>query len=464
MKNNPIIQRLYIKGKMLVLSPLLIGSGEDERTDMDIIRNAEEKPFIPATSLAGVLRHFLRDHLADENHDEQSIIKTLFGKTEKDSTLSLLMISDMLLQDSIFHQVTVRDGLKIDYATRTVGKHKGKDDETSGGAKYDYEVIDPDATFDLKMELVIRESNRPEIAQIYDAAAFLLKHLEEGNLRVGAKTRRGMGQIKLKDTAILKLDMKAAEDVETWLSFDLSQWNFQPNIDITGLATNTLTFLAPPCFTLSTHFTIPYSILIRHYNIDPAGDDSAHLMSNGKYVIPGTSWNGALRQAIYTQLQTLTGDKKRGEEILSGMFGTISPVAHVEKKEKTAHASRIMIAESIIENEQAMSYTRNKVDRFTGGVVDSALFTEKPVYRGAVSLQVTLKNPKEWEKGLLLLALKDIANGIQPVGGAANIGRGVLQAGYDSIKLDNLPLTPAIEEKYFKSLYTYLKNGETDGK
>lgn len=464
MKNNPIIQRFYIKGKLTVLSPLLLGSGEDERTDMDIIRDAEGKPFIPGTSLAGVLRHFLRNHLEGENHDEHSIIKTLFGATEKDSTLSLLMISDMLLQESTGHRVTVRDGLKIDYITRTVAEHRGKDDEPGGGAKYDYEVIEPGASFAVRMELVIRENNRPVMEEICDAAAFLLKHLEAGSLRVGAKTRRGMGQIRLKDTAILKLDMNLKEDVETWIDFDWQGWKFLPNLDTAGLDTNTLTLTAPTCFTLSACFTIPYSLLIRHYNVEPAEDDAAHLMSNGKYVIPGTSWNGAIRQAIYSQLHTLTGDKKRAEEILAGMFGTIGPSVSVEKKEKTAHASRVMIAESIIEKEQPMSYTRNKVDRYTGGVVDSALFSEKPVYRGTVNLQLTLKDPKVWEIGVMLLALKDIATGIQPVGGAANIGRGILQAGTGGIKVDNLPLTPAIEERYFKSLYTYLKNGGANGK
>jgi hypothetical protein len=135
----------------------------------------------------------------------------------------------------------------------------------------------------------------------------------------------------------------------------------------------------------------------------------------------------------------------------------------VDPQKKTAVASRVTIEESIIEAEQAMSYTRNKVDRFTGGVVDSALFTEKPVYRGSVSLNLTLKNPKDWEKGILLLALKDIANGIQPVGGAANVGRGILQADFKNIKVDGIPLTTESERTYFQSLCSYLKNGETNG-
>ncbi|MDQ1352598.1 MAG: hypothetical protein QG657_2904 [Acidobacteriota bacterium] len=458
MKNNPISQRFFIKGKLTVLSPLVIGSGEDEHTDIDVIRDCNGLPFVPGTSLAGVLRHFMRNRLEAVNGDEHPIIKALFGKTEKDSTLSMLMISDSLLQENGGHHVTVRDGLKIDYATKTVGKHTDKDDESGGGAKYDYEVIEPGASFDLKMELTIRENNRPDIDKIYDAAAFILKHLETGSLRVGAKTRRGMGQLRLVDAGILKLDMNSKADVQTWIDFDWKQWNFQPNITTADMTTNMLTFITPQQFTISTAFSIPYSILIRHYNVDPSDDDTTHLRSNGRAVIPGTSWNGALRQAIHSQLNQITGkNEKKVDEIMEIMFGSVNP------KKKTAAASRVTIEESIIEKEQAMSYTRNKVDRFTGGVVDSALFTEKPVYRGSVSLDLTLKNPKDWEKGILLLALKDIANGIQSVGGAANVGRGILQAGYRDIKVDDTPLTPEIEKTYFKSLCSYLKNGETNG-
>jgi CRISPR/Cas system CSM-associated protein Csm3 (group 7 of RAMP superfamily) len=223
------------------------------------------------------------------------------------------------------------------------------------------------------------------------------------------------------------------------------------------LTPKTLNFETQPRFTVSAAFTIPYSILIRHYNVNPAEEDTVQLKSNGKCVIPGTSWNGALRQAIYSQLHHLTGDETRTSDILKTLFG------EVDSKENKAHASRVLIEESIINKKQEISYTRNKVDRFTGGVVESALFTEKPVYGGTVTLNIILEKPNEWEKGLLLLGLKDISNGIQPVGGAANIGRGILQAEYEDIKIDGAHLTPEMEKICFKALYNHLKKGETNG-
>ena len=456
---NPIIQRYYIKGQLQVVSPLVIGSGEDERTDIDLVRDAGGNPFIPGAALAGVLRHFTRNHLEDVNGDEHPVIKSLLGKTEKDSTLSLLMISDSILQKNSACLVTVRDGLELDPYRKTVRTHEDKNDRSGAGAKYDYEVVEPGAVFDLKMEMVIREKDRDGIDSLYDVLGFILHALANGSLAPGAKTRRGFGKINLekKNLRILKLDMQHKPDVEKWIGFDWQDWNFEPNMTLEELTPKTLNFETQPRFTVSAAFTIPYSILIRHYNVNPAEEDTVQLKSNGKCVIPGTSWNGALRQAIYSQLHHLAGSETRAENILKSLFGEVDP------KENKAHASRVLIEESIINKKQEISYTRNKVDRFTGGVVESALFTEKPVYGGTVTLNIILEKPNEWEKGLLLLGLKDISNGIQPVGGAANIGRGILQAEYEDIKIDGAHLTPEMEKICFKALYNHLKKGETNG-
>jgi CRISPR/Cas system CSM-associated protein Csm3 (group 7 of RAMP superfamily) len=456
---NPIIRRYYIKGQLQAVSPLVIGSGEDERTDIDLVRDARGNPFIPGAALAGVLRHFTGNRLEGENGDEHPAIKSLFGKTGKDSTLSLLMISDSILHKNSTCRVTVRDGLELDPSSKTVGTHKNENGRTGAGAKYDYEVIEPGAVFDLKMEMIIRENNRDTIDSLYDVLAFILHALANGSLAPGAKTRRGFGKIRLEkeNLRILKLDMRHKPDVEKWIDFDWRDWNFEPNMTLAELTPKILNFETQPRFTVSAAFTIPYSILIRHYNVNPAEEDTVHLKSNGKCVIPGTSWNGALRQAIYSQLHYLTGNETRTKNILKILFGEIDP------QNNKARASRVLIEESIIHKKQEISYTRNKVDRFTGGVVESALFTEKPVYGGTVTLNIILEKPKDWEKGLLLLGLKDIANGIQSVGGGANIGRGILQSEYGDIKIDGEPLTPEMEKTCFKALYHHLKKGETNG-
>ena len=110
-------------------------------------------------------------------------------------------------------------------------------------------------------------------------------------------------------------------------------------------------------------------------------------------------------------------------ELIKNTFGWVDD----KNKSKEAIPSKVVIDESKIEGGKLLPYVRNKVDRFTGGVVNSALFDEKPVYRGNVTLNCELRNPQDYEKGLLILAIKELQNGIQTVGGGSNIGRGRLE-------------------------------------
>jgi len=66
------------------------------------------------------------------------------------------------------------------------------------------------------------------------------------------------------------------------------------------------------------------------------------------------------------------------------------------------------------------------IDRFTQGVVPTALFDEQPYVGGTVHLRFELRNPRDGEIGLLLLVLKDLLTGQLPIGGTSSVGRGVL--------------------------------------
>ena len=459
MSLNPVDRRIYMKGRLQLESPVIIGSGEDEHTNIDLIRDGNGNPFIPGTSLAGALRHHMEDILETVKNKSNPIVSTVFGKKEEESTQSLLTVFDAFPIDNSGYNVSARDGLELDYTTKTVTEHTTSD-ETRGGAKYDYEVIEPGAVFDLKLELITREKNQPVIDKIYDVIASILKALENGDIRLGAKTRRGFGKLRLEDIKVLELDMKNKKHVDKWINFN---WEFEANTSQNELGKNVLQYKDQSSTNISAGFSIPYSMLIRHYNDDPSDEDTTQLMCDGKYIIPGTSWNGAVLHAIYHILNELVEDEEKFEntfkEIKHDLFG------YVSSDTKEAKASRIFIEESIMKDSAPISYTRNKVDRFTGGVVDSALFSEKPVYGGSVVLNITVKDSNEWDTGLILLALKDMGNGIQSVGGDASIGRGVLEAESKDISINNEPLTLEKEKFYFKKLYDrlYSMKGETNG-
>ena len=58
-KENRIRARIVVEIDGYLDAPLLVGSGEDEKADMDQLLTADGIPFIPGSSMAGVLRSYL---------------------------------------------------------------------------------------------------------------------------------------------------------------------------------------------------------------------------------------------------------------------------------------------------------------------------------------------------------------------------------------------------------------------
>lgn len=410
MANDRITQRLYIKGDLLLTSPLVLGSGEDENTDIDILRDWDGKPLIPGTSLAGAIRHFLRDNFANG----QPLADRLFGEQGKHSKQSLVILHDLHLKSDQEGKVLIRDGVKLDRVTKTV--------VTSGKeSKYDYEILDAGRRFELKIEVIRRDNSDIKEKEFLPLIGALLSNLTSGRISVGAKTRRGYGQLQLENENILLLDMSNPDDVNKWIDFEWKSFEGNKSVDKLDDGTHSPN---SNTYTINSKFNIPCSILIRHYSDKYRDVDHSHIQSNGNSVIPGTSWNGAIRHAAYQILLDL-GAESKADTMMKDIFG------FVDQDNKDAAASKIFIKESIIDDgKKLLKYTRNRVDRFTGGVVDSALFDEMPHYQGTVELNISLKKngdvDDKWRLALIKMALLDIGHGIQPVGGAANIGRGIL--------------------------------------
>ncbi len=401
---DKIMERIYIKGELELVSPLILGGGEDEYTDIDLLKDRDGKPFIPGTSIAGVIRHYLDERLRG---DYKNLVPILFGKKEKESTQSLISFYDALPAKE--PDIQIRDGVELVHETKTA-----KDN-----AKYDYEVLEPRQSFQFRCEIVIREKYASEKDGIKTLVYLIIDAMKKEKIALGAKTARGFGLICLHDEKILCLNMTKKEHIRRWIDF--SWQDFNGNNGLSDFSKNIPEIPETEFAEITADFEIQYSILIRTYSSSPDNPDATHLTSNGKSVVPGTSWNGAIRHAVYHILKQLNKPDKY-KELTDKLFG------YVDKEKNKARASKILIRESVIEGGRPFPYSRNKIDRFTGGVVDSALFDEMPHYGGKVRLYIVIKQPEMWEIGLVLLALKDIGNGIQPIGGDANIGRGMLRS------------------------------------
>jgi CRISPR/Cas system CSM-associated protein Csm3 (group 7 of RAMP superfamily) len=126
-----------------------IGNGKDERSDLDVLLDAQGNPFIPATSLVGVLRH------ATKNIAPQEDWKKFWGYTsekqdeQEPGQQSSMHCSDLICQSQTLKPV-IRDGIEIDNITGIVKKQR----------KYDYELVERGTRFKLNMEFSYKEADK----------------------------------------------------------------------------------------------------------------------------------------------------------------------------------------------------------------------------------------------------------------------------------------------------------------
>ena len=391
--DNKVIERICVKASLVFQTPATIGSGRDDVADIELLRDGRGELFVPGSSVAGALRSALEERL-DSTWEE--ITSLVFGP-RADPRQSLINVYDARLGKGQCPVSFVRDCVMLDPVTRSAVP----------GAKYDFEVIPPGTGFDLRLEVVLRENHTNQRERILGEASEILKIIEEGSLRLGAKTRRGLGRTAAKDIAVARMDMSNPTDVDKWIDFDWGNLAGRDSLGGTAMPT------APRRdVRLHVGFRIPGSILIRSYSVTPGEADAVHLQWAGKSMIPGTSWGGALAGAMRSIGEQL-GASDRVKECVRDLFGFVG------EKPRGARPSRIWIEDSEVKGGTTMEYTRNKIDRFTGGVVDGALFTEGPHFGGAVDLELRIEGPQLHEVALVLLAIRDIGAGVQPVGAGA---------------------------------------------
>jgi len=159
--------------------------------------------------------------------------------------------------------------------------------------------------------------------------------------------------------------------------------------------------------------------------------DAVHMKSLDDWILTGTSLKGAIRARAERIVNTL-GKKT---EIIDELFGKVddenrSKVGD-ENRSDDAKKGRIQVKESILPRFVAELQTRIKIDRFTGGTIETALFDTMPLWSGhdkvVKNIEICVRQYKDHEAGLLLLVLKDLWTGDLAVGGEKNIGRGVFQ-------------------------------------
>ncbi|WP_448542967.1 RAMP superfamily CRISPR-associated protein [Roseiflexus sp.] len=436
-KSRQISGRWVIEGDLVLQTPTHLGNGDtDGIVDMPLLLDeATGRALLPGTSLAGALRNYLRERRHGfEQRAADALIEALFGgeKGNDEGNQSALIIDDAL---GAMPQIELRDGVRIDPITRTA-----KIDVDNGilrGYKYDLQLLEAGTTFPLRMELLLSRGNDQQ--QMKQMLALALHGLEAGEVAIGLRKRRGFGVCRVERWRVTRYDFTKPTDLLAWLAEDHPDWKFAPGdqrsgqhiADLLGVSLERVEDRRNLC-RIHAHFIIDGSLLIRAgFGEQDRGPDTVHLHSARpggarKPVLSGTSLAGALRHRAERILRTI-GNAAQATTMIDNMFG---PARITSGDKQKARSSRLIVSETVIENPVNLVQNRIRIDRFTGSVHGTGLFNEQPVFGKndtLVAIDLTLRNPRDAEIGLLLLLLKDLWTGDLPLGGEVGIGRGRLK-------------------------------------
>lgn len=397
-----IIEKIQMSGRLVVQSPLCIGSGQDDGiTDSLVLKDKQGKAFIPGTSLAGVLRDIVCSH-------DSNLADLLFGNLS-DNRQSMINIDDVLLENSVY---TVRDGVRIDSITNTA--------EDTG--KFDYEVVERGAAGSFSATITIRKNDIEDKKAVEQLAAALADQLMYG-ISLGAHTAKGFGEVKGSKIKVATYDFSQPDSLGAWLLGEMSQ------ADIYAAAAKPL--VADDDFYAEIDLALKTSLLV---GTEPdafsegSGKDEGKvqkvmLSSNGDYVIPGTSVKGVIRKQA-EHICRVVGDY--GDDFLGSLMG-------YSKADKAKQRSRLRTYEVYLgEGVEAVNQSHVRIDRFTGGHMGSGLYTNKPVWQKkadakTMTMRLAISGCSDAEAGLMLLILKDIWTGQLAFGGDKAGGSGVMQ-------------------------------------
>lgn len=480
--HRSVRERWIVTGTLVLDTPAHFGSGEDDdASDMALLLDEiSDAPLLPGTSIAGALRNYLREielgdgvpfpqrrkdvkrkddkELEKELERERGLKTTLLfgsyrGDDDNEGAQSPLVVHDSV---GVASAVTLRDGVAIDGKTRTAADDK----------KFDIQLLSAGTTFPLRFELIVGNPPKSDDdpseyrARLLQGLATALHGLSSGEITLGARKRRGFGQCHVKTWSVQQYDLTSTSKTGLlqWLVSERkkpAEWYdaapVRQDKDICRALDKNVQLMArknAQRVTLEAEFALDGAIMIRSgFGAADENPDMVHLhayhadSAERVPVIPGTSWAGVMRHRAIQIGRTLApnGVDKPIKELVNDLFGP----EKVEKDSVNARASRISIAESAIINGQSLVQTRVKIDRFTGGAAESALFEEEPVYgddNTTVKLTLTIRPPApDWlleahqaqvdgaEVGLLLLLLKDLWTGDLRIGGEASVGRGRLR-------------------------------------
>lgn len=420
-------------------TPLAIGSGKKSLlTDALVSTDVNGLPFIPATSLAGVIRSACGIKKDD---------RTPFGYQENDKGEgSRILFSDgvMLGKDGLpvdgINVIDTEDNFYSHFKTLPIRQHVRINDHgtTDAGGKFDEQVAYKGLRFCFEMELL--STGTDEERSFYEA---ILKAIRGNTFRIGSGTRSGFGLMKTISIKRRDYDLSKAEDLESYVSRSAllsEEMEGEKELDTTAISDDSW---------------LHYELILQPVDFfmfgSGMGDDDADMTpvkeayvvwEDGKpkfqescVLIPATSVKGALAHRVayhWNKLNHNFADKKSEKPDENNQVSAVEILFGKSEQERKGEIKRgnVMFSDVLMPAVEEKILNHVAIDRFTGGSIDGALFTEKVTSgRGMeVTLHIDALKDAIADKKVceaFEASLRDITEGLLPLGGGVNRGNGM---------------------------------------
>lgn len=474
-----------ITGTLKLRTPLHIGTGNSTETVDDLLRrDAQGRLLIPGASVAGALRAIATRLaprlggsvcLALKGTEYGSrvcgcLTCELFGDVnpqETDGEASGVIVYDAVLNKN--PETQIRDGVGVDRASGVAARKER--------LKFDLEVLPKDTEFKLRMELDRRLTDNERALQLL---AVSLAEWEGGRGAVGGRVGRGLGALDL--TSVYFNEQKL-ETVESLVDFLKTGPDWQGNggdgrwveTQVTAARSHVQAWSderdAPVArswvlaeFTLAADGPFLINDPVRS---GQGGFDHAPLLAayrkGATPVLPGSSLRGVLRSQAERIARTMATLADAGDgthfkmscpacnpltmttsDEVASCSSFIRKLRMKERQDlerkgaedklclacrlfgSTWSGSRLRVEDAYMLPGTGMQKVMDflAIDRFTGGGREGAKFDVAVLWEPQFRVRLFADNPQAWELGWLALVLRDLHEGLAPLGSGSAKGFG----------------------------------------
>ncbi|MGM0410699.1 MAG: RAMP superfamily CRISPR-associated protein [Bacillota bacterium] len=407
-------------------SNFIIGTGEEGIENL-LIRN--NHLVIPATTISGLFRSYLKKHCKDENLYKAVFLEDFENSIEKKANKkyrkkSIISFEDSYSKNQVNYKkdISSRSHIKID-------KHKGVSKENHLFTNYyvnkkskksfifniEIKKFFDDISYYNKQNEDIKSINERDERLISDLQEYLekfIKKINQGVIRFGSNTNKGFGQFKILKIGKKEYNLSKAKDANSYI-----------NNEKVPLEDYISDKKSEEIYRIN--FTCPEGILIkgdiREISIDNRREKTKtvqmHYKENNKYIIPSSTVKGLFRNYFSKVL--------RDEERIDILFGS-------DERKGQLGFFDVLLKENIKVNKKIRN--RIKIDRFTGSAINGALLSERPIsINEKREIKIDLSKVKnDINKDIVRKVLKlfeiELKNEKIRIGSNQSIGYGKLEA------------------------------------